>query len=712
MRTLIARNSVLRTALLFTLASTALLAQQTGAIPEWNQLQYPPLKEVEIPKPVEVTLSNGMRVFMLENHELPLVRGTALVRTGNLFDPDDKRGLSSVMAEVMRSGGTAEKTGDQLDEELEDIAASVESSMGETEASVSFSGLSESRDMVLTAFHDVLTSPEFRQDKIDLTLNQLRGSIARRNDEASGIPRREFMSIVYGRDNSYGWMIEYEDVDNIQRKDLIDFYNRYYFPKNIMLGVYGDFDAAEMQAELEKLFSGWTVEQPAVPAFPKVTNPPQPGIYFASRADVTQTFFTIGELGGELDDPNYPALEVMANILGDGFSSRLVSEIRTRLGYAYSIGATWAANYGHPGTFRIAGSTKSPSTVAAIKAIEAEVDKIRNEPVTEKELAEAKDKVLNSFVFFFDSPAKTLNRVMEYEYWGYPDDFLFQYQNGIKAVTIDDVLKVANQYVHPDELTIVAVGNAAEMSIPISDLGEVHELDLTIPQPPSEAAPADDASLARGMELLHTAQAAMGGAEALAAVRDYKQTLEVTLPPGSPVKTFRQINTYVAPNHLKMEQVVGAMQITMYTDGSMGWVAQGQQSQNLPPQLLPQLRGELFRQLIPLMLSDRDTSRRVNAVGDDAVEISGPLGSGTESVRVEFDSETGYPSRLVYQTQGAPGAGSEAVEVLSDWRDVNGVKLPFVIEQTDGGNPAGSAQATYEMNVGVSADELSLRPGQ
>ncbi len=712
MRIAIARNRPAQIALLFAAVSTGLLAQQAGNIPEWNQLQYPPLGEVEIPKPVEVTLSNGMRVFLLENHELPLIRGTALVRTGNLFDPDDKRGLSSVTAEVMRSGGTPEKTGDQLDEELEDLAASVESNMGETEASVSFSGLSESADMVLTAFHDVLTSPEFRQDKIDLTLNQYRGAIARRNDEADAIPRREFMSIVYGRDNSYGWTVEYKDVDNIHRQDLIDFYHRYYFPKNIMLGVYGDFNAAEMQAELEKLFSGWTVEQPAVPAFPKVTNPPQPGIYFASRPDVTQTFFTIGELGGKLDDPNYPALEVMANILGEGFSSRLVSEIRTRLGYAYSIGATWDANYGHPGTFRIAGSTKSPTTVAAIKAIEAEVDKIRAEPVTAKELAEAKDKVLNSFVFFFDNPAKTLNRVMEYEYWGYPDDFLFRYQNGIKAVTVDDVLRVAKDYVHPDQLTIVAVGNAAEMTMPISDLGEVHELDLTIPEPPRETAPADESSLARGAELLGKAQAAMGGAEALAGVRDYRQTLDVTLPPGAQVSSFQQVSTYVAPGHLKIEQVLGPRRLVMYTDGSTGWVGSGAQSQNMPPPVLEELRGELFRQLIPLMLSDRDASRQVNAVGDNAVEITGEIGGGTESVRIEFDLETGFPVRLVYQMQGAQGAPAEATEVYSDWNGVNGLKLPFVIEQTQGGNPAGSAQVAYDLNVGVSADELSMRPGQ
>ncbi len=151
---------------------------------------------MKIPEPAQFTLSNGMRVFLLEDHELPLVRGLAMIRTGNLFDVPEKRGASEIMAEVMRSGGTKSKTGDQIDEELENLAASVESSMEETSASMTFSALKESSDAVLAAFKDVMTSPEFRQDKIDLALQQSRSAIERRNDDANGIPDREMSAIV------------------------------------------------------------------------------------------------------------------------------------------------------------------------------------------------------------------------------------------------------------------------------------------------------------------------------------------------------------------------------------------------------------------------------------------------------------------------------------------------------------------------------------
>jgi len=195
----------------------------------------------------------------------------------------------------------------------------------------------------------------------------------------------------------------------------------------------------------------------------------------------------MGELGGTLRDKDYPALQVAAHILGEGFSSRLVSELRTKLGYVYDVSAVWAANYNSPGTFQIEGSTKSASTTDALTAVERELEKMRTAEVTAQELEEAKQGVLNSFVFFFDSPAKTLNRVMRYEYFGYPKDFLSQYQKAIEAVTRADVLRVAKEHFLPQNLAIIAVGNAKEFGKPLSALGKVTTLDLTIPEPKPSA---------------------------------------------------------------------------------------------------------------------------------------------------------------------------------------------------------------------------------
>ena len=305
----------------------------------YKDLKFPQLKKISIPNVTTYALPNGMKIYLLEDHELPTVSGTVRIRTGNLFDPADKVGLASITGTVMRSGGTKSKTGDQLDEELENIAASVESDIGESSGSVSFSALKENTDEVLGIFKDVIVEPEFRQDKIDMAKSEMRSSISRRNDDAHGIADREFAAIVYGKDTPYGWDAEYYTVDRIARPDLVAFYQRYYFPANMLMAVWGDFSTAEMQSKLAKLFGDWKYEQPKVPPFPPVREKAQPGIFLAKKEDVTQTFFIEGHLGGVLKDPDLPALEIMGDILGGGFQSRLMQRVRTQLGLAYEISA-------------------------------------------------------------------------------------------------------------------------------------------------------------------------------------------------------------------------------------------------------------------------------------------------------------------------------------------------------------------------------------
>ena len=458
------------------------VAKVAPAVPSARELKFPPLRPIQTPNVETSVLPNGIKLYLLEDHELPLVNGAARIRTGNLFDPQDKVGLATITGMVMRTGGTRTKTGDQLDQELENIAASVESNIGETNGAVSFSTLKENTDEVLRIFHDVLTEPEFRQDKIDLAKAQLRSGIARRNDDAHGIAQREFADIVYGKDTPYGWQMEYATIDRINREDLIDFYKRYVFPSNISLAIWGDFNAAEMKAKIENLFSTWRVTQLPVPVFPAVRNTSPAGTYLAVKPDVAQTFFTIGHLGGDLRDKDYPALQVMGDILGGGFRSRLFQRVRTKMGDAYDIEADWGANYDHPGLFEISGSTKSASTVETVKAIQEEVERIRTSEVTDDELNTAKQSSLNSLVFAFDTKAKTLGRVLTYEYFGYPKDFIQQYQKALAAVTKADVLRVAKEHLKPGAFTIVAVGNPKNFGQPLDSLGRVTTIDLSIPE--------------------------------------------------------------------------------------------------------------------------------------------------------------------------------------------------------------------------------------
>jgi zinc protease len=678
-------------------------------LPSYKDLKYAPLPPINPPVPVEVTLSNGLKVFLLEDHELPLVSGTAIIRTGNLFDPDDKRGLAGLTGEVLRSGGTAAKTGDQIDEELENVAASVESSIGESAGTLSFSCLKENTEQVLGIFKEFLTAPQFREEKLDLARTQLRSEISRRNDDAHGIAEREFSNILYGRDTPYGWDIEYSNVDNIQRHDLAAFYHRYYFPSNIVLEIYGDFSAADMKTKLEQVFGGWKYTQPSVPAFPTVHEKAAPGVFLAAKTDVTQTFFDVGHLGGELRDKDYPALEVAAEILGGGFSSRLFRNIRTAHGWAYDVGASWGAHYDHPGVFHISGSTQSAHTVDTLKAIREELDKIRASEVTDQELQTAKDTVLNGFVFNFDRPSKTLNRLVQYEYYGYPRDFIFQYQKAIAAVSKADVLRVAQKYFKPQDLTFVAVGNPKDFGTPLSAFSpKVEPIDLTIPEPKPAATEANAASLQKGKELLQHAQQALGGAQKFGSVKDLQYQADVDVQsPGAPAMKVTQTNSYLMPGAMRQEITLPFGKQSIYSDGSSGWLASMQGVQNLPPPVLKQVRGEMFRQIVGLLLSDRDPDRTVNYAGDGVLEISSKNG---ESVRLQVDETTGVPLKLTYEEAGA--AGPSSIELTySDWREAGGLRLPFGWIVMQGGKKFAEVKIQdYKINSGLTQEALSKKP--
>jgi zinc protease len=679
----------------------------SAAAPSPKDLKFPPLRPVTIPEVTTFTLPNGMRVYLLEDHELPVVNGFARVRTGNLFDPPAKIGLASLTGEVMRTGGTQTKTGSQWDVELENMASSVESEIDETYANVSFSSLKENADATMAVFKDALTAPEFRQDKVDLAKLETRGGISRRNDDARAIADREFTNTVYGKDTPYGWQLEYATLARITRADMQEFHRRYFFPKNTLLAVWGDFDTASMKTRLETLFASWTVEQPAVPPFAKVRTTTDPGAFLAVKKDVTQTFFSIGQMGGEVRDKDLAALDVMASILGGGFQSRLTQRIRSNMGDAYDISASWEAQYDHPGLFVISGGTKSSATVRTIKAALEEVERLRTAEVTEAELKAAKDTALNSFVFAFDTKAKTLGRMLTYEYNGYPKDFIQQYQRALAAVTRADVLRVAKQRLSPENFTIIAVGDPDGFAQPLDALGAPpHEIDLTIPEP--ESAPVDAASVARGQQLLELAQKAVGGAEKLTAITDFTEISEMQVSAQAGGMRAKATDRWLAPSIFRQDQELPVGHITAFLNGRYGWIATPQGSGPLTGTQLKQVQGDHFRLYFRLLLGARLEGRVVNGVDDRTVEIRGATGEVAELV---VDPATGMPQGVRYNVAQAAG-GSVAVEdAWSDFREVNGVKVPFkTVITRNGGKFADVTVTKCEVNTGLKQEELQIRP--
>ena len=302
---------------------------------DYAKLKYPKLGDVRIPALTEVTLPDGMRLFLMEDHELPLINLSLRVRTGSMYEPAEKIGLASITGEVMRTGGTTSKTGDQLDEELESIAASVETGIGLNSGSASMSVLKQDLDTGLTILADVLMNPAFREDKIQLAKMQQRSMISRRNDNVGAIAGREFQKLIYGPASVYARQEEYATIDAITRDDLVAFHKKFYGPNNVMLAVWGDFNTKQMIEKIEKVFEGWQKVELDLPETPKVNYEFRKTVNVVRKDDVNQSNVYLGHIGGLMNDPDYFALIVMNRILGGGFTGRLFKNVRSREGLAY-----------------------------------------------------------------------------------------------------------------------------------------------------------------------------------------------------------------------------------------------------------------------------------------------------------------------------------------------------------------------------------------
>ena len=457
--------------------------QLWGQATDWKQVPIPKLPAFHPPQPKRVELPNGMVVFLQEDHELPLIDGVMRIRGGERDVPAGKAGLTDIYGEVWRTGGTKTQTGDQLDDFLEQRAAKVETGGSEDSTSISWSCLKEDFEDVFKVFLDVLENPEFRADKIEIAQKGMYDGISRRNDDPGQIARREAAKLAYGATNPYARVPEYTTVASVTREDLVQWHKSHLFANDIIMGVVGDFDSAKMEARLRQAFASWP-KGPAVKA-PKIAfAPAKPGYYLVEKTDINQSNIQMVALGTTRNNPDYYALSVFNEAFGGGFSSRLFNQIRTAKGLAYAVGGGVGTAWDHPGMLRMMVSTKSKSTVESIEALDEEMAGLASRPIDDGEIQQAKDSILNSFIFRFDSPDKVLHEKMAYEFYGYPSDFLEKYQAGIEKVTKEDVARVAAKYVHREQMAVLVVGNVSDFDKPLDSLGPVTKLDVTIPAPP------------------------------------------------------------------------------------------------------------------------------------------------------------------------------------------------------------------------------------
>ncbi|HIJ86586.1 MAG TPA: insulinase family protein [Desulfuromonadales bacterium] len=466
---------------LVTAAASVSAADQQRANP--RTMKFPALN-FQIPQAERVVLQCGMPVYLLRDTELPIINMTAMVRVGSVYEPAAKTGLSGITGSVMRSGGAGGMAPEQMDDELEFMASSVESGIGSDMGTVSLTTLKKNFSRTLQVFSNVLLRPDFSAKRLEIARKQTIEGLRRQNDDPKEIAGREINRAIYAG-HPLGNIATFASVGTITRQDLVDFHHRYYRLDNMILAVSGDFDRAALLKELNGVFKAEKYPAPLV--LPPVPQPAEQlqGAVIYGKKDVNQTVIRMGHLGLTKDSPDIYAIRLLDYILGGSFTSRLTMEIRTNQGLAYSVGSRFDIGRRFTGSFIAETETKAESTGKAITLMNSIISAMTKEPVTDDELTAAREYLINSFMFGFTSPVSIVTQRARLEYYGYPDGYLEQYRDNIAKVTKADILNTARKYLHPDAFQIVVIGDAAKFDLPLESLGTVRELDLklNIPRP-------------------------------------------------------------------------------------------------------------------------------------------------------------------------------------------------------------------------------------
>ena len=662
------------------------------------------------PVPEKRVLSNGMTLYLLEDHELPLFNINGLIKTGDIYDPADKVGLASIFSSVMRTGGTASREPDALNEELESMAAAVEVGMSAEYGTINLSTLAEDIEKGLEIFAEVLKTPAFREDKLELRKQQAVEGIRRRNDNPIQLAWRNFSALLYGTDHPFGRYSEIEGIESITVDDLKAFHAKYYHPNNIMLAITGDFNTETLIPQLEKVFEGWEPAEITFPDVPAVDPTPKPSVNYIFK-DLNQTTMLIGHFGIKRtpDFPDYFALRVMNDILGEGgFTSRLMREVREKHGLAYMVGSIMPTTYyTNPGEWFAYSQTRTDKTAEAISLIIDVVKGLRDVPVPEAELQRTKDSLINSFVFGFESSAQIAFQQMMLAYRGFAPDFLETFTDNIAKVTAEDVKAVAQKYLHPDALTIVTVGNKDNFDRPLDEFGEVNEIEIEQPAPPpAEPMPeANEADMAKAKEILAAAVEAHGGLEKLQAVKN--MVVEARASANSPQGPM-QIegkSYYVFPDKFRQDLKMAQGEMATVFDGASGFVITPIGVQPIPPQMAATFKDAVFRETLWLLpnLSQNDIPIQYagteDVAGKPASILLVPQPSG-EMLKLFVSEDTHYVVKLSYR-ETAQGVAVTRETLMEDYRDVDGVKVPHHVVQNVEGQPFSDSRIT---NITLNAE--------
>ncbi len=421
-----------------------------------------PTPDFTPPSFVRRTLDNGLNVLIAERHGLPIIAMNLAIKGGSNLDPQGKEGLADMMASLLTEG-TAQRDSIGLASALSEIGANLGASSGREQSGLTLTTLTSHLDAALGLFREVLLEPTFPEAELERLRKQRIAGILRRADDPQSIGRLVFPKTLYGGTHPYGRIDTKESIESLTRDDVQTLYKALFQPQNAALIVVGDVRADEIVAKLNDALRVW---KPGAATAPEPARAPEgstAGLYLVDKPGAAQSVLYAGQVGVPRKTPDYFALEVLNSVLGGQFSSRLNLNLREEKGYTYGARSMFTFRQG-PGPFVAVTSVQTAVTSEALTEMLNEIRDITGKrPVTPEELAFAKDNTIKGFPSAFGTTFGVAGQLAELVTYDLPDDYLQNYRDAVEAVTLDDVARVAKKYLHPDNLTVVVVGDASKI---------------------------------------------------------------------------------------------------------------------------------------------------------------------------------------------------------------------------------------------------------
>lgn len=482
------RALALAAAVIVSLANIAALAQQP-----LDRTKVPPpgpSPVLRVPTWTKTQLANGATLIVSERHSLPLVSFTiTFVGGANQFEPNGKRGVAAMTASMLTEGTTT-KTGDQLSDALQLLGTGVGAGVGAEEGSIAFVSTAKNFDATLAILADMMLNSTFPVEALERLRGRTLVNLTQAKDQPTVVGAQVFAKILYGNAHPYGQRVTETSVKAITRDDVVAFQKAYFQPARAIITVVGDVTPPRVKTSVEKGLAAWTKggDKPSF-AYPKLPELQPAKIYLVDKPGAAQSVVNIGLPGPPRNTPDYFALQVLNTILGGQFQSRLNANIREQKGYSYGVNSGFSYGKG-PGAFRAGGSIFSAKTDAALIEFMKELKGIVGEkPITDEEIKTAKESLIQGLPQRFASVSAISNAITSLVVQGLPDDFYQTYAKNVSAVTKEDLLRVAKQYIDLNHLAIVIVGNRSEVEGPLKATGIAPITVIDIEGNPAAAAP-------------------------------------------------------------------------------------------------------------------------------------------------------------------------------------------------------------------------------